>query len=369
MAGRTLDMIFDSLITQRGKGARVYRRLTVNKERNWLLALTLNTFAKLGQSQQEVPFTDVEQLIVDAYRKAGFSDTELRQHGRFYERLPSATRAALFPGTFAQLSPRMSYALSNLQRDAPGIVQATLGMRNVTTLDVSAIEAGKAETIDFPLPRRDILREHGSGMLVVLGSEAPESAALGPENFLIKATKFKCVDEQGWDWWGSDEPYWIFVSVGSNTTVTTQTRTFTDVDSGESRTFNADEGGIWGPHGTPQPVPNGEIGAMIQLMEHDLGNTTAIAAGVGAAAATASTILATLGFTAWVAAITAAVGGILTYFLYLFGDDPIAENSLVFTRGGLKQMLPQAGKSINLTRRFTDGDADYSLKYTVSRVS
>src|SRR2546421_11097610 len=123
MAARTPDKIFDSIVTKQGKGAKVYRKLAVNKERNWLLALTLNTFAKLGQTTQDVPLTDVEQLIVDAYRKQGFSDAALIQHGRFYEQLSSSTRATFFPGTFAQLTPRTPYALRNLRQDAPGSVQ------------------------------------------------------------------------------------------------------------------------------------------------------------------------------------------------------------------------------------------------------
>jgi hypothetical protein len=238
-------------------------------------------------------------------------------------------------------------------------------------MDFAAMNAGRADTIDFPLPRKDVLREHASAIVVALAPNAPEPAGVAPASFGIKATGFTCLDEQGWDWPGSDEPYWIFGLVGSDTgtAVTTKSRVFTDVDSGEARTFNADEGCIWGPHCTPQPLPNGEIGALVQLWEHDYGNPAVVMAVVGAAFAAASTILLAAGITAWVGAVVAGVGAVVTWLVSLFGDDHIADHTFDFTRGTLLQQLPQAGGFFNMTQRLTDGDANYKLKIKVSRVS
>ena len=372
MATRTPDRIFDAIMTKQGKSAKVYRKMAINKERNWFLALTLNSFAKLGQTAQEVPLSDVEQLIVDAYRKQGFSDAQLIQQGRFYEQLSSSTRAELFPGTFAQLTPRTPYALRNLRQDAPGIVQAILSMRNVTNIDVPAIHAGRALESDYPLPRRDVIRAHAGAMLLALEPNPPVSPQLAPASFSIKATGFHCTDESGWDWTGADEPYWIFGSVGADAQVTTKSRVFENalaVNSGDDRTFNADEGLIWGPHGMPQPIPDGEVGSLVQLWENDYGNPAAVMATVGAAFAAASTVLLAAGVTAWIGAVVAGVGGVVTWLVSFIGDDHIADHTFVFTRQTLTQQLQKAGGSFDMTRRCTDEDADYTIKIKVSRVS
>ncbi len=34
--------------------------------------------------------------------------------------------------------------------------------------------------------------------------------------YLVRTIEFKCIDESGIDWIGSDEPYWIFTALRSN---------------------------------------------------------------------------------------------------------------------------------------------------------
>src|SRR2546421_4007472 len=160
-------------------------------------------------------------------------------------------------------------------------------MRNVTNIDVPAIHAGRAVESDYPLPRRDVLREHAGAMLIALEPNAPVSPQLAPASFSIKATGFHCTDESGLDWTGADEPYWIFGSVGADAKVTTISRVLENalaVNSGDNRTFNADEGLIWGPHGMPQPIPDGEVGALVELWENDYGNPAAVMAAAGVTA-------------------------------------------------------------------------------------
>jgi hypothetical protein len=123
--------------------------------------------------------------------------------------------------------------------------------------------------------------------------------------YTIKATKFHCSDETGWDWLGSDEPYWIFGSLGAGIAVTTRSRT------------------------------------LIQLWEHDYGDPTAVKAGVAAAFAAAAGILAATGVAAWVAAIVAGVGAVVQWLLGFLDDDHIADQTFVFSR----QTLPDGRAS------------------------
>jgi hypothetical protein len=159
--------------------------------------------------------------------------------------------------------------------------------------------------------------------------------------YTIKATKFHCSDETGWDWLGSDEPYWIFGSLGAGIAVTTRSRIFEDVDSGDTFTFDANDGCIWGQDCTPQDLPEGEIGTLIQLWEHDYGDPTAVKAGVAAAFAAAAGILAATGVAAWVAAIVAGVGAVVQWLLGFLDDDHIADQTFVFSR----QTLPDGRAS------------------------
>jgi hypothetical protein len=54
-------------------------------------------------------------------------------------------------------------------------------------------------------------------------------------NCTVRAMSFKCVDESGIDWTGSDEPFWVFSSVDpqGTTLATNRSKVFGDVDSRE----------------------------------------------------------------------------------------------------------------------------------------
>jgi hypothetical protein len=363
MAARPPERILDDIVQKRGRGAPVRRKLAVNKERNWLLGVTLNSFAKLADGAQ---LTDLEQSIVTAFRQNGFSDEEIKQQGQLDKRIPQQVRAEIFPTRFARLDPSKSYSFEDLRRDAPDIVDAILERPNVTRVDVQAIHAGNLELRDFPLVDRSVLREHASEMLVAI---APNVTPPNP-TFTIKATSFKCIDRQTDSIFGpSNEPYWIFGSLGGGTTVTTRSQIFGDVDNGESRTFASNEGCIWGQNCAAQDLPDGEIGSLVSLWEHDEGNVEKIRAGVAAAFAAAAGILAATGVAAWVGAVVAGVGAVVAWLLGFLDDDHIADQTFVFTREVVQKQLPNVGQSFNLTRRFADGDGDYSLNIRVARVS
>jgi hypothetical protein len=362
MAGRPPERILNDILQKKGRGAPVRRKLVVNKQRNWLLALMLNSFAKFADNGD---LTDLEESIVTAFRKNGFSDEEIKQQGSMNDRIPQQVRDEIFPRKFAQLNRKKSYSFKDLGKDADDIVESTLAMPNVARVDVPAIHAGEATIRDFPLVPRSVLREHASEMVVAL---EPNVTPPNPR-FTIKATRFRCNDRQTDSVFGpSNEPYWIFGSLGGGTAVTTRSQIFGDVDSGESRTFASTDGCIWGQNCAAQDLPAGEIGSLISLFEHDSSDPEKIRAGVAAAFAAAAGILAASGVAAWVAAIVAGLGAAIQWLLGFLDDDHIADQQIVFTREVVVKQLPNVGQSFPVTRRFADGDGDYTLTLRVARV-
>jgi len=368
MAVRQADRILDDIVNKRGRGEPIRRKLAVNKERNWLLGLTLNSFARFAD---KAALTDAEQSIIDAFKKNGFSDAEIRDYGATAKKIPQKVRDEIFPAGFAKIK---AVSLADVKRDAPAIVKSILAQPNVTNLDVPAIHAGNRTLRDFPIVNRATAREFSSEILVAtepaVAGAAPAAAS---PRYKIKATKFKCIDRQTDSFFGpSDEIYWIFGSLGAgltpNTTtaVTTRTGIFGDVDNGETRSFSASDGCIWGQNCAPQQFPDGEIGSLIQLWEHDSSNPEEIRKGVAAAFAAAAGILLASGVAAWVGAVVGGVGAVLQWILGFLDDDHIADQTIVFTR----QMVDsQLKKSATTNRRFSDGDGDFLLTITMSRVT
>jgi hypothetical protein len=362
MSARTPEKILESLVKNQGKESKLRRKLAANTERNWYLALMLNSFARLDEGK---PLTDLDKIFVEAFRKNGFKDEELKQQGRIYRNAPAQLRGEIFPGKFANLTAQTQYTLGNLKEEAPNIVKSTLNMKNVTNVDVHAVHAGTAHRAEFPMVSREVLRTHGGAVFVAVDPDAPASV----HTYTIKATTFRCNDETGRDWLGSDEPYWIFGSLGDGTAVTTRSQIFGDVDSGDTRTFADNEGRLWGLNGAPQAFPETEIGVLISLFEHDHGDPTKIQAGFAAAFTAAAGILAATGVAAWIGAVVAGVGTALQWLLGFLDEDHIADQTFIFNGQLIEKQLKQAGASMDITRRFTDGDGDYTLTINVSRVS
>lgn len=370
MSARKPEQILAAIIDRKGKGAKVRRKLTTNKERNWLLAVVLHSCAKFAAN---TPLTDLEQTVVQAFRTNGFSDETLKMHGRLYQTMPQTVRNEIFPTRFAQLTPQSKYALSDLRQDSEMIVRSVLSMRNVTKIDVQAVHEDRASIEAFPMPSRDVLKQYAGAMMIATEPDKL-GTSLASNKYTIKAESFHCSDETGWDWTGSDEPYWIFGSLGSGTPVTTRSQVFGDVDSGDNRTFAANEGCIWGQNCLAQPLPEGEIAALVQLYEHDCGDPTAIKNGVSAAFAAAAGILTLSGVASWIAAVVAGVGAVLQWLLGFLDDDHIADQVFIFTRQAIEDQIGPSSKGNKPTyfyvnRRFSDGDGDYSLKIKVARVS
>lgn len=363
MARRPPEQVLDGILQQKGKGVPMRRKLAANRDRNWLLALTLHSFAKVANGGQ---LTDLEQAIVTAYRNNGFTKEQIARQGRLAESIPDPVRAELFPDKFARLrTGKDAYSLANLKSDATGITRSFLAMPNVANVDVTAVHGGRAALAEFR-PDPSVVRASASEALVAL--EPAAAATTG--RFTIKAIKFRCNDRAGDSIFNpSNEPYWIFGATAGDRTKGSLSPTFDDVDSGESRNFGAPDGVIWGLNGAPQALPDGEVGTLVSLWEHDEGDPKEIQAGVTAAFAAAAAVLTATGVAAWVGAVVAGVGAVVHWLLGFMDDDHIADQ--VFTVSGpvIQKQVPRVGGFTDIVKTFADGDADYTITIRVTRVA
>jgi hypothetical protein len=358
---RDKGKILDEIVHGNGKQGKFRQKFTKNKERNWLLALTLNSFAKVDEGES---LSDVEKAIVDAARGKGLGEDEIKEHGRLYKQLPEQARKDFFPGRFAQFNTKTKYTADELKKDLPRIQEAILRQPNAVDVDVEAIHAGTAHERDFSEPSAQVLAEYGG--IGVFRAVAPNTTPPKP-SYTLKALSFRCNNETGIDWWGADEPFWIFGSTAGGTATTTRSPTFGGIDTGDTASFSATDGCLWGTDCAAHDFPGGEVGVHIELWEHDYGDPAKIQAGVATAFAAAAGVLVALGVTAWIGAVVAGVGAVIGWLLGFLDDDHIGDWTYVFTRQVLEDRLTKVGSVFNVYPRFTDGDGDYTLTVQAKR--
>src|SRR6266496_4260296 len=98
------------------------------------------------------------QSSVNSFRNNGFSDDELKTHGRLYRKMSAQLREEFFPGKSAKFTKGTKYTFDDLKKDAPDIVKGVLTMPNVTNVDVQALHAGTAHRSDFPMVPVEVLK-------------------------------------------------------------------------------------------------------------------------------------------------------------------------------------------------------------------
>ncbi|MGV1009077.1 MAG: PASTA domain-containing protein [Dermatophilaceae bacterium] len=365
MSTRPMSTILAEVSRERGKQGKLGSKLRANRERNWLLALTLNTFAKAAAG---VPANDLDAIILAAFEAQGLGG-EVKEHGRLYAGMSPELRQELFPSRFGTLAEHADYTVADLTRDLPGLEEAVLAMPNATDIDVVGVHEGRVHLGDTARPRRSVVAQHGSELIRAVAEDGRRARDAGTDPFRIKATSFHCTDETGIDWLGSDEVYFITASTAAGVAVTSRSHVFEDVDSGDNGTFGVDEGWIWGHNGSPQPLPEGEIGVLIQAWEHDDGDPDKVKAEVSAAFAVASAVLTASGVAAWVGAVVAGVGAVVQWLVGFLDDDHIGDTTIVFTRQTILDQAGKAGASFDVTQRLHDDDGDYTVTVTVAHLS
>jgi hypothetical protein len=360
-----MGSILAEITDGRGKHAKLGRKMRTSRDTNWLLALVLNTYAKVADG---APLNDLDAMIVEAFETYGLH-ADLTEHGRLYAGTSTEVRKALFPGAFARLPDHANYTVADLVSDLPVLQKAVLAMPNALDIDVVGVHQGQIHPGDLPRPSRAVSREYAGELIRAVEPDDTRRDLPPTDPFRIKATSFHCTDETGTDLFGSDEPYWVFGAVGDGISVTSRSQTFEDIDSGDTQSFGGGEGVIWGLNGTPQPLPEGEIGVLIQLWEHDLGDPQKVQDAVAAAFAIAAAVLKVSGAAAWVAAVVAAVGAVVKFLLSFLDDDHIGDQVFVFTRQTLLDQASKQGSSFDTTRRFSDGDGDYTCTVTATHLA
>lgn len=194
--------------------------------------------------------------------------------------------------------------------------------------------------------------------------------------YVVRIIKFKCVDESGFDFLGSDEPYWVFTAKGPDPdgeVNTTRSREFA-VDSGDTKNFATDNNRnvIWPKKAAIQGGP-GPIALSIQLWEADQGDPDDV---------TNKTQLAfTLGSVApfigqWVREVPPIVRDQIAN---LFADDLMGSKTLLYTASTLSRRLPNPGDKLIEKHRFggnsgdlpyeVAGGPDYDLYIEIARVA
>ncbi|MEJ2866630.1 hypothetical protein WCD74_02560 [Actinomycetospora sp. OC33-EN08] len=197
-------------------------------------------------------------------------------------------------------------------------------------------------------------------------------------NYTVRAMIFKCVDESGVDWTGSDEPYWVFSALDAAGTAlkTNRSKTFGDVDTGETKRFKSGPSGageniVWPDRGVGAGAP-GPIALSIQLWDSDQGDPAKTEATTNAVFQAA----ALLPPTQWVSAVPAIVREKLIGFI---ADDMMGSRTILLSQKRLDERLPAKGSFFEQKFRFSGssgdlpfdvaGGPDYDLTLQVERTS
>jgi hypothetical protein len=193
--------------------------------------------------------------------------------------------------------------------------------------------------------------------------------------YVVRIVKFTCVDESGYDWSGSDEPYWVFTATSSDHQVfSTRSKVFGDVDSGDTRPFARDNNRnvVW-PRQRAAAGGDAPIALSIQLRESDQGDPEVILRKTKQAFTIAG--LAP-GIGSWVRLAPSIVQDKIARFA---GDDLMGSKTLVFGGSQLARQLPNVGDRFIRKDRFggssgdlpweVAGGPDYDLFTEVRRVA
>ena len=189
-------------------------------------------------------------------------------------------------------------------------------------------------------------------------------------SYRVKAVSFHAVDESGIDLSGSDEPYWIFNSVGTEGTQrSTVTQVYPDVDSGDTVSFTASEGCLY-LSCAGGPAPYG-MGFSIQAWEHDLGEIPTTLSAIAMFFQEVGAVIDGYGVVPWVGAALTKVGDGLDYILrWAWADDLIGSQTYGYEPAYLAGRLPTAGGTFTDTRTYSGGDGGtYTLTVAVTRTA
>ncbi len=356
------DRILSDLAADTGRGHILHQKLTANRERNWLLALTLHACDKLRIG---APLSQAEEVIVTALLESGLGEAKLKDQGRLFAEMDRDVRSMFFPGEFAGLTSDGALTYKEMAAWLAGIQHELLAKENTVVVDAAAILDDRLTLADRPALPPSLLAAYGCGLTVAAdhGRRSRPTMKCG-----VKATCFKCDDETGWDLAGADEPYWVFgaLDIGGNHPSTARSRVFPDVDTGEFRRFTPAEGRIWGPGGAPMELPS-TLAVVVSLWEHVGGTLEEMDAVVQGVYGATARYLAALRRASAPIAIVAGAGSLITWLGTFLNEDYIADHTFILGRSVLEHAVTTGAGEARFRQRFTDGDGDYVLELAVTQ--
>lgn len=185
--------------------------------------------------------------------------------------------------------------------------------------------------------------------------------------YTVKAVSFHANDETGVDWLGSDEPYWIFSSVGmSGTSTTTGSHVFGDIDTGDTASFSDTEGCLY-LSCTGGAAPFG-MGFSIQLWEEDLGYEPQNLKDTADAFSTLGGIVDQYTSASWASWGFFKVADTLNWIASWTGDDLIGSQIYAYDPAYLANRITTVGGSFTDTRTYSGGGGEYTMTVLVTRV-
>jgi hypothetical protein len=190
--------------------------------------------------------------------------------------------------------------------------------------------------------------------------------------YKVKAVSFHVIDESGIDALGSDEPYWIFSSVGTTGTARTEaSHVFGSIDTGSTASFGLTEGCLYlSCAGGAAPFG---IGFSIQLWDQERNDVAEILRKISDEFGKAGPLTSLESVPAWIATATPIIGTALKVITSLAADDLLGSQTYAYDPVFLAAKLPTVFSSFTDTRRYEGASVIlggvYELTTVVTRVS
>jgi hypothetical protein len=172
--------------------------------------------------------------------------------------------------------------------------------------------------------------------------------------YVMRIIKSDCVDASGVDFFGSDEPLWVFTARGRDGVVhTTRSKEFSNVDSGKTFDFATDNDRniVWTRKGASKGA-SGPIALSIQLWDVDQGEPEEIAEKTKKAFDFGEQV-PVVG--EWIEKVPSVVRDGIAKFI---GSDLMGSKTFLYPAARLAKQLPSVGAKFREKHRFGGHDGD-----------
>jgi CARDB len=187
--------------------------------------------------------------------------------------------------------------------------------------------------------------------------------------YTVKAISFHANDETGWDWTGSDEPYWIFNGVGEDGTQhSTASHVFGDIDTGDTASFGPTEGCMYlSCAGGAAPFG---MGFSVQAWESEEADVPKTLAASDDFFRTLGGVFDYYGNPLWLGDAFQKVADAISWITSnIWADDLVGTQTWTYSPTYLASRLPAVGGSFLDTRTYNNGDGgEYTMTTQVTRV-